>query len=121
MLHPGLGSSPDPLTAWQIDTQDVTDVITLYNRQLLDTKDPEQHSRRLALLWKKLASTPRLARLIVGYAQMQAQRRPIVARRSPRFTEQVLANFGWAPSRQAATPRPTIVEDDPLYDRWIDI
>ena len=71
MLHPGLGSPLDPLASWQVDTQEIGDVVGLYERHLSDESDPVQFTRRLGMLWKKLGTTPRLARLIVDYAYLR--------------------------------------------------
>jgi hypothetical protein len=40
MVHPGLGSSRDPLASWQVDTQEIDTVVVLYERHLSDTSDP---------------------------------------------------------------------------------
>ncbi len=40
MLHPGLGSPLDPLASWPVDTQEIGDVVGLYERHLSDENDP---------------------------------------------------------------------------------
>jgi hypothetical protein len=124
MLHPGLGSSLDPLDSWQVDTQEIDDVAGLYARQLSDARGPEQLARRLGLLWKKLAGVPRLARLIVDYAQFQLQAAAspseAVRLREPRLVGRVFAALGWTSARRDDPPRAAYIEDDPLYDRWVD-
>ena len=124
MLHPGLGSPLDPLASWQVDTQEIGDVVGLYERHLSDESDPVQFTRRLGMLWKKLGTTPRLARLIVDYAYLRIQAsvssNESGRRAGPLLLGRVLAALGWNSSRSDARPRPVLVEDDPLYDYWVD-
>jgi hypothetical protein len=124
MLHPSLGSPPDPVPTWQVDTQEIGDLAVLYARRLAGERDPDQLARRLGVLWKKLAAAPRLASLIVGFAQLQMQ-----AAQSPRSGVQpgksrpfgrILAAIGWTTTRQTALTLPDYSEGDPLYDRWVD-
>ena len=124
MLHPGLGSSRDPLASWQVDTQEIDTVVMLYERHLSDASDPERLTMRLGLLWKKLATAPRLARLIVDYAhfRLQAIGRSSKAgqRGGPRLVGRVLAAFRQPTSRPDARLPRVFIQDDPLYDHWVD-
>ena len=124
MLHPGLGSSLDPLASWQVDTQEIDDVVGLYDRNLSDAGDPDRLARRLGVLWKKLATAPRLARLLVDYVNLhpRAAESPNEAGGldAPLLVGPAFSTSGRPSSRLAAPPRPVFIEDDPMYDRWID-
>ena len=120
MLHPGLGSSDDPLTAWQMDTVEADAVIGLDERHLSDAGDPEPFSRRLGMLWKKLATAPRLALLIVDYANLRLQSDEPHRRVGPRWVDRVLGALSRPASRPDTRRRSVWAEDDPLYDPWAD-
>jgi hypothetical protein len=129
VLHPDLGAGPsrDPLASWQVDTDEIRDVVELYTRHLADVKEPELLSRRLGLLWKKLGSTPRLARLVWEYSELR--RRQVAATTKARDPGDVrilwqileaLEALGRPPRRPEPRSRPTFIEDDPLYDPALD-
>jgi hypothetical protein len=124
MLHPGIGSSRDPLASWQVDTQEIDTVVGLYERHLSDASDSERLTMRLGLLWKKLGTAPRLARLIVDYTHWRLQaigRSSEAGRRGgPRLVGRVLAALRQPISRPDARPPLVFIEDDPLYDQWVD-
>ena len=124
MLHPDLGAGPsrDPLASWQVDTDELRDVEELYTRHLADVKEPEVLSRRLGLLWKKLGVTPRLARLVWEYAELQRRQAAAAKKARDRGDARILWQFLEALGRppRRPEPRPAFIEDDPLYDPALD-
>lgn len=123
MLHPNLGSANDPMASWQVDTDEIGDVMRFFERRLSDAEDSESLSRRLGLLWKKLASTPRFARLLVEYTQLRVSSSTAsdTSRHDePRLVGRMLAALGRTSFRRETVQRVTFAEEDPLYDRWVD-
>jgi hypothetical protein len=126
MLHPSLEPSRDPLDVWQVDTDEIGDVMDIYARHLAGVQGPDQQSRRLGLLWKKLGNTTRLARLVWEYTEMQWRQAgaadEVRERGEIRFLGRVLDALGRSPRRPDPRPhpRPAFREDDPLYDHWLD-
>jgi hypothetical protein len=125
VLHPDLGAGParDPLASWQVDTDELRDVEELYTRHLAGVKEPELLSRRFGLLWKKLGSTPRLARLVWEYSELRRRQVAATKARDPgdvRILWQILEALGHPSRRPEPRSRPTFIEDDPLYDPSLD-
>lgn len=116
MLHPDLGPSRDPLASWQVDTDEIRDVIGLYSRHVAGVEGSEQLAVRLGLLWKKLGGASRLLRLVWEYAEMQSC--PSPSERGARFLGRFLASLGRPPRRRG--PRSPCPEEAPMYDRWLD-
>ncbi len=124
MLHPALGSSLDPVASWQVDTQEITVVVGLYDRQLSDVSDPQQMAKRLGLLWKKLAPATRLASLLVEYTRLQLENAASSTGAGRQgetgLAARLLAAFHPTSSRDDLRSRVVFIQEDPLYDRWLD-
>ncbi len=104
------------LATWQVDTNEIDDVVRFYSLHLGGA--PDQAASRLGLIMKKLAGVPRLAQLVVAYAEMQRQQFLANERKRGsneiRFVERIRSALGRAPSA------PNNAENDSMYDPWID-
>jgi hypothetical protein len=124
MLHPNLGVSRNPWETWQVDTDEIATVACLYAHHLSGVEEPEQVARRLGMLWKKLCGAPRLAGLVLQFAQMRMSDRSVSrAHRDVvgwRFFDQALWAMVDRPASIHERSPSRYAEDDPLYDRWLD-
>ncbi len=117
-------SHDNPYSVWQIDTDEVGDVESVFAYHLAGIKNPDTFSDRLGMLWKKLGGAPRLAHLLGVYVEMKVGRKraanEALERGEVRFLDRLRTAMG-RPPRPVVSRRVDLrSEDDPLYDRWVD-
>src|SRR5262249_22529560 len=69
VAHTKLDALREALTTWQVDTDEIDEVVRFYSLHL--EGEFNQASNHFRLVLKKLAGMPRLARLVFVYADMQ--------------------------------------------------
>ncbi len=119
MLHPNLGNPPGTLDTFQVDTDEIDEVVRLYSRRFSGREHPELVAERLGLVWKKLAGAPRLARLLLMYSDLRRY-----------SSHDTVMNHGYArifnrvhtAITRSVGPevRRIKIEDDAMYDHWHD-
>lgn len=119
LLHPNLGNPPGALDTFQVDTDEIDELLRLYSLHFTGKEQPELAAKRLGLVWKKLAGAPRLARLLLMYADL---------RRYSGHDAGMGHGYAWlfnsvhTAIRRSTQPiiRCVSIEDDAMYDYWLD-